>query len=87
MSPTITSIEIIEFIFLLENVGTSPNGFCLAYEPDTTTNRQLFAIRIHTDTGTTGEYLGGNSPGAAEINMFAQYLIGKILLTAKNIGV
>ncbi|HET7323112.1 MAG TPA: enolase C-terminal domain-like protein [Halococcus sp.] len=77
MAPTITSIEMVEFAFPLEDVGSSPNGFSLVYEPGTTTERKLFGIRVDTDTGITGEYVGGNSPGAAEINMFAQYLVGK----------
>ena len=77
MAPEITKIESTEFSFPIEDVGYSPNGFCLVYEPGTTTRRKLFAIKIHTDTGITGEYVGGNSPGAAQINMFANYLIGK----------
>jgi L-alanine-DL-glutamate epimerase-like enolase superfamily enzyme len=77
MAPEITKIESTEFSFPIEDVGYSPNGFCLVYEPGTTTRRKLFAIRIHTDTGLTGEYVGGNSPGAAQINMFANYLVGK----------
>jgi len=77
MAPEITKIESTEFSFPIEDVGYSPNGFCLVYEPGTTTRRKLFGIRIHTDTGITGEYVGGNSPGAAQINMFANYLVGK----------
>jgi len=75
--PEITKIESTEFSFPIEDVGYSPNGFCLVYEPGSTTRRKLFAIKIHTDTGITGEYVGGNSPGAAQINMFGNYLVGK----------
>jgi L-alanine-DL-glutamate epimerase-like enolase superfamily enzyme len=75
--PEITKIESTEFSFPIEDVGYSPNGFCLVYEPGSTTRRKLFGIKVHTDTGITGEYVGGNSPGAAQINMFADYLIGK----------
>ena len=77
MGPEITKIESTEFSFPIEDVGYSPNGFCLVYEPGTTTRRKLFAIRIYTDIGITGEYVGGNSPGAAQINLFANYLIGR----------
>ena len=31
---------------------------------------------MHTDEGTTGEYVGGNSPAATRINTFADYPIG-----------
>lgn len=77
MAPEITKIETIEFQYPLENVGTDENGFNLVYEPGTTTKRSLYGIKVHTDTGITGEYVGGNSPGLAQINTFADYLIGK----------
>lgn len=77
MEPAITHIESMEFAYSLMDVGTDRAGFNLVYEPGTTTERKLFALRIHTDQGITGEYVGGNSPGAAQINMFADYLVGK----------
>ncbi|WP_265110746.1 mandelate racemase family protein [Halosolutus halophilus] len=77
MGLTITRIESREFRYPLEDVGTDANGFNLIYEPGETTWRKLFGIKIHTDTGITGEYVGGNSPAAAQINMFADYLVGK----------
>lgn len=77
MGPTITRIESVEFEYPLEDVGTDEGGFNLVYDPGTTTNRQLFAIKVHTDTGIIGEYVGGNSPAAAQWNMFADYLVGK----------
>jgi len=77
VSPTITRIESTEFSYPLENVGTDGAGFNIVYEPDSTLDRKLFGLRIHTDEGITGEYVGGNSPGAAQVNMFADYLIGR----------
>jgi L-alanine-DL-glutamate epimerase-like enolase superfamily enzyme len=77
MAPTITSIESTEFEYPLEDVGTDEHGFNLVYDPGETTHRTLFALRIHTDAGVTGEYVGGNSPGAAQINTFADYLVGR----------
>lgn len=77
MSPTITRIESTEFSYPLEDVGTDNAGFNLVYDPGETTERKLFGVKIHTDEGITGEYVGGNSPGAAQINMFADYLIGE----------
>lgn len=77
MAPTITSIESTEFSYQLEDVSTDRHGFNLVYEPGSTTERKLFALKIHTDEGICGEYVGGNSPGAAQINTFADYLIGK----------
>lgn len=39
--------------------------------------RTLFGVKIHTDSGITGEYVGGNSPAAAQYNIISEYLIGK----------
>jgi len=77
MGPEITRIESTEFEYPIENVGTDELGFNLVYDPDSVANRKLFAIQIHTDEGITGEYIGGNSPGAAQINMFGDYLVGR----------
>ena len=77
MAPTITKIENVEFSFPLEDVGSNPDGFSLVYDPGETTERKLFGLRISTDEGITGEYVGGNSPAAAQINMVADYLVGR----------
>ena len=77
MVPEVTKIESTEFSYELEDVGTDENGFNLVYSPGETTERKLFALKVHTSEGITGEYVGGNSPGAAQINMFADYLIGR----------
>jgi L-alanine-DL-glutamate epimerase-like enolase superfamily enzyme len=77
MAPEIERIESIEFSYPLEDVGTDGAGFNLVYEPGSTTERKLFGLRIHTSEGITGEYVGGNSPAAAQINTFADYLVGK----------
>jgi L-alanine-DL-glutamate epimerase-like enolase superfamily enzyme len=77
MPPEITRIESTEFSYELEDVGTDRHGFNLVYEPGETTDRKLFGVKIHTDEGITGEYVGGNSPAFAQIHMFADHLIGK----------
>lgn len=84
MVPTITRIESREFQYPLEDIGTEQNGFNLVYESGETTWRNLFGIKVHTDNGVTGEYVGGNSPEAAQINMFGDCLIGKNPLKRKK---
>jgi L-alanine-DL-glutamate epimerase-like enolase superfamily enzyme len=76
-TPEITKIESYEFSYPLEDVGTDENGFNLVYDAGEVTERSLFAVRVHTSEGITGEYVGGNSPAAAQYNTFADYLIGK----------
>ena len=77
MAPEITRIKTTEFSYPLENLTYDQHGFNLVYAPDSTVERTLYAIKVHTDEGITGEYVGGNSPGAAQINMFGNYLVGK----------
>ncbi|AXG06113.1 mandelate racemase [Haloplanus rubicundus] len=77
MGPRITRIESTEFEYPLADVGVDDAGFNLVYEPGTTTTRKLFAVRVHTDAGVTGEYVGGNSPAAAQYNTVANYLVGR----------
>ncbi|MFB6297616.1 MAG: enolase C-terminal domain-like protein [Salinirussus sp.] len=77
MGPTITRIESIEFSYPLEDVGTDGNGFNFVYEPGSTVDRKLFGLQIETDAGVRGEYVGGNSPAFAQINTFADYLVGR----------
>jgi L-alanine-DL-glutamate epimerase-like enolase superfamily enzyme len=77
MTPTITEIESVEFSYPLVDLGYDDAGFNLVYTPGNTVERKLFGLKIHTDTGVTGEYVGGNSPAFAQINMFADYLVGR----------
>lgn len=80
MVSEITSIESTEFSYPIEDVGTDQHGFNLVYEPGAVTERKFFGLKLHTNEEITGEYVGGNSPGAAQINMFANYLVGENLL-------
>ena len=77
MPPVINSIESIEFSYPLDDIGYNRNGFNFVYDLGTRSERKLFGLKIHTDAGITGEYVGGNSPGMAQINQFADYLVGK----------
>lgn len=77
MAPEITRIESTEFAYPLEDLGPDEAGFNLVYDPGTTTERKVFALRVETDEGVTGEYVGGNSPGAAQLNTIAHYLVGR----------
>jgi L-alanine-DL-glutamate epimerase-like enolase superfamily enzyme len=77
MAPEITRIESTEFQYPLADASYDEAGFNLVYDPGSTTARKLFGLKVHTDEGITGEYVGGNSPGAAQLNMFADYLVGK----------
>jgi L-alanine-DL-glutamate epimerase-like enolase superfamily enzyme len=85
VTPTITKVETVEFSFPVEDVGLPPEGFSLIYAPGETLHRKLFGVKIHTDGGITGEYVGGNSPAAAQINTFGDYLVGRNPLRRERI--
>ncbi len=72
----ISRIESTEFSYPIEDVGTDA-GYNLVYEPGSTTERKLFGLKIETDEGVTGEFVGGNSPAFAQINTLADNLIGR----------
>jgi L-alanine-DL-glutamate epimerase-like enolase superfamily enzyme len=77
VTPEIVGIESVEFEYPIENVGTDANGFNLVYEPGSTITSSKIAIRIHTDTGITGEYVIATSTSPDQIGKYAKFLIGK----------
>ncbi|XVH33408.1 enolase C-terminal domain-like protein (plasmid) [Haloferacaceae archaeon DSL9] len=77
MAPKITQIEITEFRYELEDVGTDGLGFNLVYDPDSTIEATQLALKVHTDTGGTGEYVLVTSTSPGQIGKYAKYLIGR----------
>lgn len=73
----ITSIEVDEFKFPLKDVTKDYNGFNLVYKKNSTQTAVTYALKVFTNQGITGTYIGGDSPSFAQFNMFASYLIGK----------
>ena len=77
MCPEITQIEIVPFTYPVEDARLDLSTQKLVYAPGETHERQVQSIRIHTDTGMTGEYVGGSGPAAAQVELCADYLIGE----------
>ena len=73
----ITSIEVDEFKFPLKDVTKDYNGFYLVYKKNSNQTAVTYALKVFTNQGITGTYIGGDSPSFAQFNMFASYLIGK----------
>ncbi|PRX99703.1 enolase C-terminal domain-like protein [Allonocardiopsis opalescens] len=63
--------------FEMKDFTKHPTGFSLVYEPGSRKPVSAYAVRVYTDEGVVGEYVGGNSVAAAQLNMFGDYLIGK----------
>ncbi len=77
MSPEITQIEVVSFTYPVEGVRQDTTTQKLVYAPGETYERTAHGIRIHTDIGVTGEYIGGNRPAVTQIEPCASYLVGK----------
>jgi L-alanine-DL-glutamate epimerase-like enolase superfamily enzyme len=73
----IERIRIDKAKFDMVDFAKHPTGFSLVYEPGSRKPTSAYAIRIYTDDGVVGGYVGGNSVAVAQVAMFADYLIGK----------
>ena len=83
--PTITRIEALSFEYELPDIGREPTIAIPIYKPGNTLVRGANAIRVHTDEGITGEYVGGNDTEYAGLPMFAPSLIGRGALGREEI--
>ena len=58
--PKITRIEVHEFEFELREIGIERTISIPIYEPGAVSRRRAHGIRVFTDVGVTGEYVGGS---------------------------
>lgn len=80
MAPTITGVECTEFTYPIENMGPSEDSFYPGYNPGSTLDRKVLAVRLVTDSDVEGEFVSLNSPpgpALAQIDIIAPYLLGK----------
>lgn len=75
----------IQFTERLQDVGPEPTIGSLIYRPGNTLQQEIHAIKIHTDSEITGEFVGGFPTDHAAIRTFARSLIGKPALGRENI--
>ena len=85
VEPRIARIEVHEYEYSLNDLGTDYNGFNLVYVPGNTITRKNYVVRILTDVGLTGEYAGGSAAEYATLPVFAHYLIGKNALERERV--
>ncbi|MFC4360389.1 enolase C-terminal domain-like protein [Halobium salinum] len=76
MPPTITSVEAFAFTYDREHVRSQTVG-PLVYAEGETAELTGYAVRIDTDSGVTGEFVGGTASGHAQIAEVAPYLVGE----------
>ena len=83
--PLITRIEVHEYAYTLDNLGTDYNGFNLVYSPGGKVEPKGHIIRILTDVGVVGEYAGGGDADYANLKRFKHYLLGRSALERERI--
>ena len=57
--PKITRVEVHEFEYEKEDTVPAEDGVGIMYKPGAKMSRTGFALRILTDTGPVGEFVGG----------------------------
>lgn len=83
--PKITRIEVHQFEFQVRDTVQEPTISRFVYEPGTVSSLKHHAIKIFTDAGVTGEYVGGHAIGYSALPMLAHFLIGRNALEREAI--
>ncbi len=83
--PIITSIEIIQYEKETRNVAPEPTIGIPIYELGSVMKRRVDALKINTDAGVSGEYIGGSAADYTAIAGFATYLVGRNALNREDI--
>ncbi|MEO9820972.1 MAG: enolase C-terminal domain-like protein [Paracoccaceae bacterium] len=78
----IKKIDVFEFNFPVENLGE--DGFDSVYCPGKTKLSSTLAIRIETQNGLAGEYVGGTPMMMSQINAIAPKMIGESAFNRLN---
>jgi len=83
--PIITRIEVHQFATDLPDLGRDHDGFNLVYEPGARARMTGHILRVMTDVGVVGEYVGGSELDYAALPRFVHYLFGKNALERERI--
>ncbi len=83
--PIITKVEVHQFEVETIGTATEPISRTMIYEPDAIRTRRMYALRIFTDLGITGEYVGGSATEYSAFPYFIGSLIGRNALDRESI--
>ena len=83
--PRITAVEVHKYEHPLNDMGMDETGFNLVYVPGGTASCGGYVIRVFTDIGLIGEFVGTLSVETSTLPMFVKYLIGKNPLERERI--
>ena len=76
-TPKITKVEVRQFKYPLKNVGREPTSSVPIYEPGAVLDFKTYILRIFTDVGLVGEYMGGHLTQYAAIPTFIHAVLGR----------
>ena len=83
--PKITKVEVHEFQWDLQDIGSDPTGRIATYVPGEKLTLAQQAVRIHSDVGALGEFSSWGTVARPEIAGCAEYLLGKNPLDRERI--
>ncbi len=83
--PKITKIEVIGYAFDVQDMERWPEEGVLRFSPGATARSGSTAVRIHTDQGVTGEYVGGYGHELTLVPAFLHALLGQDALDRERI--
>ncbi|NKB68437.1 MAG: mandelate racemase [Candidatus Latescibacteria bacterium] len=83
--PKITGIEVHQYEYTRNDLGTDYNGFNIVYEPGAQTRAKGCILRLLTDQGLVGEFAGARAPEYSTLSLFAHYLKGRNILERERI--
>ena len=75
--PKITRIAVHKVAWETADMGRDYNGFNHVYEKGSVAKHAGYVLRIDTDQGVSGEYVGGTAVSYAQVGMAAEYLLGR----------
>ncbi|MBI4218559.1 MAG: mandelate racemase [Chloroflexi bacterium] len=82
--PVVKSVEVREFTFEIDNVGFEPTINIPIYKKGAKATMRRMCVRIYTDSGIVGEYIGGSKTEYSAIPMFIKTLLGKNALAREE---
>lgn len=78
--PIVTKIDVTEFGYDVENISPHETTRVPVYSPGSKITQTARVVRVYTDVGIVGEYLGGSATEYAGIPMIAPALLGRSAL-------
>jgi L-alanine-DL-glutamate epimerase-like enolase superfamily enzyme len=83
--PIITKIEVWEYEWILADVGLDPSGAIPTYRPGDRFKQRGGALKIHTDVGLVGEFVGFSPVEAMTLPLFTHALLGHNALERERV--